>query len=589
MITEDPKRLKDYRQAVHDAYRKGKLNLVGIYGIRESGVTSMKRLEEFKRGADLILAALDLKEVYAVFIDEENVVWGGGLEALNGAYDHIKAHYPHLPVYQWLSAPEVPHPKLKADGWVYDLYTVRKNQFRKHVMKYLVTGKPLVMCINASPDIATFETPLIGFESSQDQVDVCREFGVPMFFYCVDPIDGSPAKWLYSDEPDIAKWRGWCFQVIEQAHRTDASQLPYPSANFSPGQPIEAAGDAQNRFVYHETFDGLQFIDDATIHGFLNLRWDGEKEVLYVPAPRDKAVTVQLIYHFFSMFDLYDASASLAGEVDSQNGSWISLELSTDGRTWQQLVKQPVSKGAQGTKAKMGTGARHPMLVPVSLTAPQEIGAALNPGKNLWVRVTMHAPPSKAQQPACLLKELTVSAKVLPPRRREILLKLRPDQRNRFYYRDDFDCQRYLHLAEIENSEMLLWRRGEIWTHGVEGRGNIVVLRQKFVSAHPLKNIKVRMKSLAHERNLGAHNELAVSLDGKQKLRQETTAGKEGQAYCYSGVLEIDLSQDERFTGVREFWVHLEMHSMSGVKTGRSNSIDWFEVEAEKQICGRRP
>jgi hypothetical protein len=109
------------------------------------------------------------------------------------------------------------------------------------------------------------------------------------------------------------------------------------------------------------------------------------------------------------------------------------------------------------------------------------------------------------------------------------------------------------------------------------------------VSAHPLKNIKVRMKSLAHERNLGAHNELAVSLDGKQKLRQETTAGKEGQAYCYSGVLEIDLSQDERFTGVREFWVHLEMHSMSGVKTGRSNSIDWFEVEAEKQICGRRP
>ena len=92
-----------------------------------------------------------------------------------------------------------------------------------------------------------------------------------------------------------------------------------------------------------------------------------------------------------------------------------------------------------------------------------------------------------------------------------------------------------------------------------------------------MKDLRVLVESYSH-RSLGAHNEIGVSLDGQNVLISETTSGRENAAGRYSGEIEIDLSGDERFAGVKEFWVHFTMINSSGVKTGQSNDIRALRV-----------
>ncbi|HID06861.1 MAG TPA: hypothetical protein EYP10_06905, partial [Armatimonadetes bacterium] len=275
--------------------------------------------------------------------------------------------------------PDLPHPKLRADGWIIDPYGFDRKRFRRYLMKYLVTGKPVINCITASPD------PGAPFGiTSQEQVDVCREFNVPMFFYCVDPKWGSPAVWLHSDDPAIAKCREWLLKVVDEAHRTDTTQLPLSTANYSTGQPIEVAGDENNHFVYLDDFSTLQFVDDATIRGFLNLRWDGIAESLSVE-PRDQRVnSVQLIYHFQSEFEMYDMQAELSGELVSTSGVKTSLALSLNGWRWEDEQSIEIPKVTRRT-------ARRLRKQPFTLISSFRNRAGYR-SNEFWVRVQVELP-----------------------------------------------------------------------------------------------------------------------------------------------------------------------------------------------------
>ena len=71
----------------------------------------------------------------------------------------------------------------------------------------------------------------------------------------------------------------------------------------------------------------------------------------------------------------------------------------------------------------------------------------------------------------------------------------------------------------------------------------------------------------------------------KEPLLTETSRGKErssGRAVGkYDGTLELDASQDERFLGVKEFWVHLTMVNGCAKATRTSNKITAYGVEAQ--------
>ena len=553
-----PEGLPRWAERLRAARAAGKKNLVGLYTFDR--VKHAMPLAECLANTDAVLAALDLADVHALFLSEENVTWGKGLEVLNAVYDHIKAKHPDLQVYQWLTSPAGPHPKLKADGWVYDYYKAGREPFRRKMAEYLITGKPFIMCLNASPDVSLFHEPY-GRTVSAEQLDVCREFAIPTFYYCVDLKWGSPAIWLHSSAPEIVPWREWVLGVVDGQHNADVSRLPRLSAQYTDGRPIEVAGDRENRFEFTERFDSVRFVTDATVRGFLNWRWDGECEEL-VAERRDGDVDVaELYYHFTSDFDMSRISAAFSGQVLENTDPPPALKLSVTGHNWPHAtVATPAANLPAETELR------------VSAEDDAELG-----GRDLWVRVT--CPVGGTRRAVLAIRELKVTCTVEPPARREIVLE--PDRKGNVHYRDTFDSQKYLHLAHIENAEKLTWDRGSIGTHGVAGRGNRVALKWKLVCGKPLSEIRVAVAGSANRKNLGSLNTLAVSLDGETKLAEDGTADKPANSQgTYRGTLTLDLAGDSRCQGVTELWVHVDMVNQSGAKTRRSNTIDTLEVWA---------
>ena len=558
---DKPDYLPRMAELIDKAYASGKLNLVGLYCFDR--VKHSKPWAEYFANADRMLAAIDQKKVHAYFLSEENVYWNKGLETLNAIYDHVKSRT-DVPVYQWYSTPMVHHPKQKADGWIIDPYGMRKDRFRRYLMKYVVLGKPVVNCQHATP-LGRFavKDPDVHV-ATQEQIEVCREFNVPMFFYCVDNKYGSPYIWLHSDEPKLVKVREWLLGEISKIRATDTSKLPLTSANYSTGQPIPAAGDAQDRYAFEDTFADLRrqcFIDDAFIDGFLMLRWDGQEERLHVKARQGGRDRVSLIYHFTSEFEMSAMAATLTGSVVNDAQAIVSLSINAHRFEHEAVANKP---GAFTLVAKSA-------------------GNEEFVGKEFWVRVQAQVGDKPAEPVA--LDALRVTCHVEPPDKREVALE--PDENGRVVYSDDFQTQKHLHLAEIENVEHMEWSRGFVGTHGVKGRRNDVVLKQKFTCVRPLSKLKLKVDSYAH-RSLGSFNIIGLSLDGRDMLIEDTTRGKEnkeGKAKGkYQGTLLLDASQDKRFAGVKEFWVHLRMVNTVGAKTNRSNKIMGFEVEAQAAV-----
>lgn len=525
-----PENYERYAQWIRDADARGQLVMVGLYTYDR--VTLKGPIEEYFRATDELLAALPLDLVDIVFLSEENIAWNNGIAIQNQLYDHVKAGHPDLPVYQWFTPYDTPHAGVRADGWIIDPYKLPTQDFRKYLMKWLQTGLPVINCVNASPEVGAFS-------SSQDQVDVCREFNVPMFFYAVDGLQGSPYIWRDTDDPYLATWRGWFLRVREMCHATDAARLPLPSADWSYGTPVEVAGGADNRFTYADDFASQKLVDDATIDGFLATRWDGFEQRLGILG----GTPVTLTWHLFSAFEMRAPSVSASLTPVEVATARFALSWSADGLNWADL--QP------------------------DQALPDFAG------RNLWVRLRVSAdgPPGAV---AAWLDDVTITGETVPPVER--IVRLEPiSRRGRFEWRDDFESTRALHQALIDGGDDLEWTRGSVGIRGVDGRALRPTLRWHFAAERPLRDVTIAIQSYSHQQ-LSARNEIGVSLDGENVLLAETTAGREDASGRYVGTISFDLSADERFGDARELWVHVTMINSAGVKTNRSNDIRLIEV-----------
>ncbi|MGD9497832.1 MAG: hypothetical protein AB7Y46_16135 [Armatimonadota bacterium] len=525
-----PENYESYARMVREAHERGQFVMVGLYTYDR--VTLKGPIEEYFRATDELLDALPLELVDAVFLSEENIAWNNGIEIQNQLYDHVKQRHPKLPVYQWFTPYDAPHAGVRADGWIIDPYRLGTQDFRKYLMKWLSTGLPVINCVNASPEVGDFQ-------SSQDQVEVCREFNVPMFFYAVDSHQGSPFIWMQTDEPELATWRGWFMRVREMCHATDVSRLPLPSAQWSYGIPMEVAGGADNRFAYADDFGNTKFIDDATIDGFGALRWDGFGRRLGVLG----GGAVTLTWHLWSVFEMRVPAVTLTVTPVEGAAGGAALSWSGDGNTWQEMAAgEPVPDFA---------------------------------GRNLWVRVRLWA-EGPAGEPVLWLDDLAITGETVPPAQRVVQI-LPEDRRGNFAWRDDFESTRALHQAVITGGEDLQWQRGSVGIHGQDGRAIRPTLRWHFTSERPMQNVTITVESYSH-RQLGAHNEIGVSLDGENVLISETTSGREDSTGRYTGTITLDLSGDERFADATELWLHVAMINTAGVATGRSNEIRLVEI-----------
>jgi len=222
-------------------------------------------------------------------------------------------------------------------------------------MKHLVTGKPVVNCMWASPALPP---DFGGFDEwigrVQGQLAVCKEFNIATMFFAVGWTTSSPTEWLYSSDPEIKVWRDWlygsAFNVAEpceniggvaaEAANTDTSQLPASSANGSAGAAIDISGSGAYSFT--DGYANQNFMDNATIGGFLSLRWDYVNGVLYTePKPQGGPNVLNQSALVYSFQRGSGTCNSIAGRIIGTIkgvGSAVYVDLSTDGTTWQNVM-----------------------------------------------------------------------------------------------------------------------------------------------------------------------------------------------------------------------------------------------------------
>jgi hypothetical protein len=131
-----------------------------------------------------------------------------------------------------------------------------------------------------------------------------------------------------------------------------------------------------------------------------------------------------------------------------------------------------------------------------------------------------------------------------------------------------------LFSAEVDNARELDWAGNGIATGGVDGYANQVTIAQKFVCDSGIDLQRIVTRNHADEANFAATNSLGVSLDGKTVLVEKATTGR-----ANGDELVLELGEDRRFAGVREFWVHMTMRNGCGIMTLGTNRITELRIE----------
>ncbi len=546
-------RLSGYNALLREARDRGQVSLVGLYTFDR--VSHQKPLQEYLANTDALLEGLDRELVYAVCPTEENVTWSKGLEILNALYDRITDKW-KLPCYQWLSMPYGPVGKLKADGWVLDAYGYDYDTFRRHLAKFVVTGKPVVVCVNATAPSAKHaaESILPGEPGSaaEAQMRICRESDVPVFFYAVDRTWGNVHAWLRDTDAETAACRRWVFDWIARAHAEAPDGLPLMSAGFLDARPAEVCGGADNAFATEYDFSEVGFLDHAGAEGLLDLRWDGLAEKLLLAAG-DEARSARLFWHLRSPLEIEALSASVTGEARGK-GARVSIAVGPNILHW-----HPAALEAQaGTQT-----------LDLTASTPQDWR-----GREGWVMLELSAPAGGD----IALDRLALRGRTLPPAER--IIRLEPGPEAGVLYRDDFTSPKLIHFAEVDQPEELQWRPGDWYITGKQGQANRVRVRVHFASERALAEAEVRVDALAWTRDHGASIRMGVSGDGETILAARNTAElpQDERYHRFSGVVSLPLAEVEGLRGAKDFWLIVELVNACGVKAGPSNVLRSLEV-----------
>lgn len=287
------------------------------------------------------------EDLTAISLAEENSPYAGNnFDILNKLAEYIRGRY-KIPVCQWYTDPLPPNPRQIADGWIFDAYFWHNPRFRKHLMKFVVLGKP-VICM---PWAADPESPGYGagrWKTGEDlirdtdaQIQTCMEFNVPVAIYAVAGKYGSVNTWLGEETLELVKVR----KYIESKHAAmkaiPPGTLPLPTANFSAGVPILLTPDKGDG--YADEFEDARFIDVADIRGFLDLLLTPEGTLALRGCKPDGGRAV-LTYHFRADPPVEDvqvtARCTAPGFAEAHN----ELAFSLDGQQWEAVSQRSAER-----------------------------------------------------------------------------------------------------------------------------------------------------------------------------------------------------------------------------------------------------
>ena len=360
----------------------------------------------------------------------------------NELYDYLKFRWPELQVYKFYSYPVMPLSFAsgvaeKCDGYLYDdYYTTNPIEFRRRVMKCLVTGKPLVMTIWATEPVDPEEPALGGFfgsdwvpgrkNSEQDglvvnaphsllektfwnNTNILREFGLPVGLYGVAPYGwgGVSQWWAKTASPNLEYIVDHlAVPLREEMQASDGKKRP--TAEFSQGGELTDARMSDERvdlrietggtYSYVDDFRsdgqyiGLGTIDDASIRNFSNLLQTPSPEGVLITRDDDSAGEVELIYRFFAdRGTVGEIQADLTGTVLPGQSGVNLLGLSRDGNEIRVRAESSAGVGDEQTLRVKG-------------------GAGFDNVSEFYVHVRMSYDDSLSGSPANRIRQLNVEA-----------------------------------------------------------------------------------------------------------------------------------------------------------------------------------
>ena len=336
----DLEAVRRWNEHLVKARTKGKRVIADVLWRHRTAETQFQTIERFLDG-------VDVAELYAITIGEENIFWDGYHELLTDFYHRIKQKYPDLPVYQWYSNtfrgtdwPGFTWPWLPADGWVVDEYWAEPRDFEQAVRRHRMLGLPLIQLAWATPMM-----PRIPFHQAvlEGQLRVARKYNVPCAFFCYDETNRVWA-WHEDAREPAKKVFGFVLDAMEQAKQVADADL----TNWDLCKPLETvleeAPDGQ--FVYRESYDlrmkavGYKlpkhdFMKRSLVRGLRHLRWVPDPSRLIVRSHGREPVDVSLTNHWRTPNGeqcRFSASARITVEPGAPVG--VIFEVSSSGYDW---------------------------------------------------------------------------------------------------------------------------------------------------------------------------------------------------------------------------------------------------------------
>ena len=484
----------------------------------------------------------------AICLGEENV--SSRDPVLDGLARHVRETC-RIPVFQFYSMPLAPNPDLTADGWVFDAYGMQDVAFRKHLMKFVALGKPVVCIPWASdphwPGWTRSKNAAAMFDREWHQFPICMEFDVSCAVFAVAG-PGAMNPWLSIQTPDMIKLRNWLRNKRRQMHALKPDDLPLPTANFSArDRSVPAGGETGSSSVYEEDFSGFDWIHDADIQGFLNLRLTSRPEpsgYLQLKTRPQERVRASLTWRFESYFPLQTVKVMLDAVAPSDADCANSLMIGTDefGRDW---VCRTVQTDAGGIRslvldAQKNLRGRRTFYVRLDMeNRAERKGLSGNQVDRLRVECVHQSPPAGA------------------------VAKLVADAYGNLSYEDDFSTTRWRHLGDLKVAHKKYGghRGDDFWVGMVGGYATSTKLFQRLSSPKRLQQLVVTANCYADATNLGGQAVLQVAPRGAEPIAEIASKG------LHKGPLRVEIPGDE-IGDLREFDVRVVLRSTSGVEHG---------------------
>ena len=502
----------------------------------------------------------------AICLDEENITSTSRFDLLDRLARHIRDNY-RIPVFQWFTDPAGPSTRLTADGWVWDSYGWSPERFRRHVMAFVLMGKPVICIPWASdphwPQWTQYPSTTALINREWHQFTTCMEFNVSTAPFCVAG-PGAMNPWLGSDTPDMIHLRRALKAKRRQMHALPLGSLPLASANFSQAvRQIPIGGDPGKPSRYVDDFGGPGILQDASITGFLDMMLTsrpadpGFLVIRPRPGPGGKrirrAVDASLIYDLESYFPLRKIRVTLKATAPDQLKAINSISLHAT--QWDSEIVKPIAevRGGQGGLLVLEAG-------------PEVVGM-----RRLRVRIGLKQGAGDSTDLSHRIDQLVIEAEHELPDG-DAVAKLTGDDYGNLGYDDDLSTSRWQHLGSFSTShESHCGRRGSEFWIGLKGGFAISgQLLQRFSAGRRLKQLTVQVNGYANGPDLGGGMVVEIAPRGGKAIWKAAAKGR------HSGPLVLEVPAKDLVgvsprvpDGLQEFDVRVTLSSASGVEQGK--------------------